>query len=509
MNQHIAKCLLVGCMCALLAGCSLFGISPKKRVEIQLQVEKYLADLDRNEENIDNSEYVRRLYRHFKERLPTEEETKNVVGFLEGDVEEHVDPNGNIHQCLVQLTRSEVYLHFLAEYVGRKAGFDYRWLKDNTKLFTEFEVSTELPDGLSPYSAEELESDLLPYTPPLRSNKTEEGEAYSNFFGNVHGHTIFSDGMGTPQQAYEKAREDGLDFFATSEHAVQLSLLPWGNTWWLSRVITDLYNDPGNFVTLYVYEWSSVIYGHINVIGTEDLSTSFASDTYTPEKLYAWLQDREEAVGRFNHPARTSPFTFEHFEFDRPNGKRNMVGIEVFNKDKNIQNHLHHTGFDSDPESNHFEEALNLGWDLGIAGGQDDHQAQWGALKHAVTGIWATELTRAGIYDAYRNRRTYATEDRNLSLSFKVDGNEMGSRLPVPTSGSAQAVIRVIDPDGLSRKIELYRNGVKIQEAPPPTVDPNDATVTWTLNPNAGDYYYVVTVDSVPEYAVSSPIWFQ
>lgn len=481
----------------------------QEKLQIRFQVEQSLAMLDETVASISDLEYVRWVFWSFKGGPPTQSEADNVVGFLVGDVENHIDRNGRVHQCRVQLKRSDVFLRFLKDEIGIKEHFEYDWLKSNFRAaFDKFYPFRSLPEDAPLYSQEEKEETvtLQSYAPMERLNNKK----YDNYFGNIHGHTNFSDGKGTPQEAYLQTRDEyQLDYFATSEHALMLSLLPWDDKWSDSRDIADFFNSDGHFVTLYVFEWSSFLFGHINVFGTEDMTTSFITDTPFPVQLYAWLEDRPEAIARFNHPVRKACCTFEHFEHDRPNGKRNVVGIEVFNKDKNIAMHLNHTGFDPMTPSNHFEEGLDAGWELGIAGGQDDHDKNWGALKHAVTGVWTTALTRDAIYDAYLNRRTYATEDRNLSLSFKIDGNEMGSRLPVPMAGNAEAVIRVIDPDGVSRKIQLYKNGEMVKEAPPPAVDPHDVTVTWSIMPTEGDYYYVVVIDTVPEYAVSSPIWFQ
>ena len=40
-----------------------------------------------------------------------------------------------------------------------------------------------------------------------------------------------------------------------------------------------------------------------------------------------------------------------------------------------------------------------------------------------------TDLSRDSLYEAIRERRTYATEDENLRISYKVNGNTMGSIL--------------------------------------------------------------------------------
>ena len=39
------------------------------------------------------------------------------------------------------------------------------------------------------------------------------------FFGNLHAHTVYSDGSGTPDEAFDAARAADLDFMAITEHS--------------------------------------------------------------------------------------------------------------------------------------------------------------------------------------------------------------------------------------------------------------------------------------------------
>ena len=38
------------------------------------------------------------------------------------------------------------------------------------------------------------------------------------YYGLLHAHTLYSDGSGTPEQAFKMAKENGLDFFAVTSH---------------------------------------------------------------------------------------------------------------------------------------------------------------------------------------------------------------------------------------------------------------------------------------------------
>ena len=39
------------------------------------------------------------------------------------------------------------------------------------------------------------------------------------YSGNLHSHTAYSDGTGTPAQVYQFARASGLDFYAITDHS--------------------------------------------------------------------------------------------------------------------------------------------------------------------------------------------------------------------------------------------------------------------------------------------------
>jgi hypothetical protein len=97
----------------------------------------------------------------------------------------------------------------------------------------------------------------------------------SVFFGSLHSHTGLSDGMGTPSEAYTRARDVAhLDFLAITEHnhadagdiannhalytgPGSLSLIPTANS----------FTEEGVFIAFYGQEFSSISKGnHVNVI---------------------------------------------------------------------------------------------------------------------------------------------------------------------------------------------------------------------------------------------------
>ena len=72
----------------------------------------------------------------------------------------------------------------------------------------------------------------------------------------------------------------------------------------------------------------------------------------------------------------------------------------------------------------HFEEgyikALDAGWHVSPTGNSDIHQGCWITGYETRTAVLTDELTETKIYDAIRKHRTYATDDSNLLIDYKV-----------------------------------------------------------------------------------------
>ena len=84
------------------------------------------------------------------------------------------------------------------------------------------------------------------------------------FFGNLHSHTAYSDGQGTPAEAFAFARDvAGYDFYAVTDHAELVGSSEWEDT----GVQADLFTLDGVFVAFRGFEWSHPV-GHICVYNT-------------------------------------------------------------------------------------------------------------------------------------------------------------------------------------------------------------------------------------------------
>ncbi len=333
--------------------------------------------------------------------------------------------------------------------------------------------------------------------------------AYNVYYGFLHAHSHLSeDASGQPLEAYVFARDIGqLDFFALTDHAEYLVLWPWSHDWEQLRSAADQTNEPGRFVALHGFEWSNPILGHINVINTEDFTGSHS--TFSIPRIYQWLQERPDAFACFNHPGDFD-FTgqeFSHFQLF-PGMVDQMVGLELWNESRSFEFYHYSGSWDSD--HSYLDAGNQKGWRLGALGAQDNHHGQWGTMNDFRTAVLADELSREAIIDAYRHRRFYSTEDKDLVLDFRCNGYPMGSRVR-----DLPRVFTLTASDGSGDRFEevrFYRNGDLLE-----TRAVRDTALSVTFSDGVSitdDYYYVIVrqtddndANGRNDEAISSPIW--
>ena len=289
------------------------------------------------------------------------------------------------------------------------------------------------------------------------------------FFGNLHSHTALSDGSGTPAEAYEHARDRaGLDFIALTEHnhaqagdiAENQALYTGPGS--LALIPTaQRFLEAGAFLALYGQEFSTISGGnHMNVIdapqvidvGNGDFRTLFES----------WLPAHPDTLGLpplliLNHPSTSGSPSGLEYVIDDYGGDTDawLAAIDPRAELINIINGPSHTEGTNQqpgtPSEGEFKRYLNLGLHVAPTADQDNHKKNWGNATEARTGVVAPVLTKAALLTALRQRRAYATEDRNLRLVYQVNGRLLGGRIAgaaVPPPGTALGIsLQITDDD--------------------------------------------------------------
>lgn len=141
---------------------------------------------------------------------------------------------------------------------------------------------------------------------------------YNTYYGQLHSHTSYSDGQGTPSQAYAYARDTGhADFFAITDHSNSFdSPTDWTKSteWADTKQQSDNYNADGKFVALAGFEmtWSGGI-GHMNTFNT-DWFESRLNTSMNLQNYYNKLVSDPNSVSQWNHPGTTFG-TFQNFAY--------------------------------------------------------------------------------------------------------------------------------------------------------------------------------------------------
>jgi hypothetical protein len=90
-----------------------------------------------------------------------------------------------------------------------------------------------------------------------------------------------------------------------------------------------------------------------------------------------------------------------------------------------------------------------------VVASTDDHLGFPGGYREGLAAVWAKELTREAIFEAIRNRRTYAVSGDRIRLDFRLNGQRMGRELPY--TRRRELAVEVTGWDQVDR-VEILKN---------------------------------------------------
>jgi hypothetical protein len=318
------------------------------------------------------------------------------------------------------------------------------------------------------------------------------------FHGDLHAHTSYSDGAGTPADAFAMARDQaGLDIMVVTDHLEQLYEL-WG-------LPADDYDDcrdqadaayvPGTFLADCGFEYGSGFQastnystGHNNVFFSPGLFPMVQLDFHD---FFDTLAGCADCVGQFNHPGDEEGQTWGDFALV-PAVDANLALFEMSG---------------AGPTWDLLFVALDAGWHVGPQNNQDNHSANWGIANDRRSGLFMAALDRASLREAMLARRTFSSEDANANVRLLAqDTCWMGSRL----AGYPQVSLRAeaADPDAGDgfATLELFGPAQAVLA----TVDCQAQTTceaTHDVTVTAGTYALARATQVDGQVLVSAPIW--
>lgn len=361
------------------------------------------------------------------------------------------------------------------------------------------------------------------------------------YFGNLHAHTSYSDGVEEPNTAFLHARDVGkLDFMALTEHnhnqagriADDHALYSGMGPNSLISIANRL-TENGRFVALYGQEFSTISAGnHMNVLDVPAVID--VPNGAFGQLLNTWLPAHQDTLGGLavlllNHPAIASSSPDKEYGRDdfgseaewirRVGSEAAMIAM--------INGPSHATGEGikpSPPAESEVFRYLNLGFHLAPTADQDNHKSTWGTITNARTAVIADDLSKAALLRAMKARHVYATEDKNLRIVCRVNGQLCGDQLsPVPPVGSELSIELTIHDDdepAASYKIDVFSDHIGGEPAHDPieVVSITGNTVTpfriEDIRYNGGSQYVFfrirqLTEDGDEDRAWTAPVWIE
>ncbi|MEO6923853.1 MAG: hypothetical protein ABI142_08510 [Bryocella sp.] len=297
-------------------------------------------------------------------------------------------------------------------------------------------------------------------------------------------HTV----QGPPSRHFELAKQDGYDFYVSTDHSQEGLFWPWGpnNKAWKATKEQALAATDKNFVALAGFEYSENDgpggTGHINVMNADSIIDALTPGVNLPV-LYKWLEHAKAngsgpVVASFNHPSQKQ---YNDFDYRDPQITNIITMLEVINS--NV--HIHYEGF---------IEALDKGWKVSPISGLDNHGVSGIPKLKSRTFVLATSKTKLAILDAMKNRRTYASLDDNIQCQYRVNGQIMGSTLLKPASYKFN--IEISDPDTNNpsdkiTKIDIVKDHGEVVQTYVP--DAPAYSVTWkpVVKDATAKYFFV------------------
>ena len=296
------------------------------------------------------------------------------------------------------------------------------------------------------------------------------------FWGDLHGQSEETVGTNPVSSYFRFAREAAMvDFAGHQGNDFQVTAEVWEEI----RAQARKQYAPGHFVPFIGYEWSgnTPLGGDHNIyFPGDDGPLHRSSHVLIPDKsdadtdcmhikdLYAALQEEDALIvphvgGRYAdlqwHDPGLEP------------------AIEVYSEWGEFEWFL--------------REALERGYRVGFVAGSDDHKGRPGAappgggsfgVRGGLTCLYARELTRAGLWEAFRARRCYGTTGQRILLEVRADGHPMGAEFQTRTP--PEIAVRVVGTAPIER-VDLFRGLEQVYSFPEQIDrDESQVRVSWS-----------------------------
>jgi len=386
----------------------------------------------------------------------------------------------------------------------------YYALSDDGETYTDYarysgSIPVEKESGqlyLRAYALgeEDRQGDVTEFCFRIQAEEAQE-ESWNLYFGQLHAHTGLSGGTGTVEEAFAHAAAvPGLDFFAVTDQSNSFENDDLGDIrrdgaaisedWAAGKRAAEEATGE-DFVAIFGYEMAwppRKQMGHINTFNTPGWQSHNQEEFSTLEAYYEALTTVPGSVSQFNHPGTANGY-FRNFAHYSPRYDACIQLLEVGGEDG-------YRAYD------YYTRALDLGWHVAPTNNQTNHDGSWGDASDVRTVVLARSLTEESLYEAMGKRRVYATEDKDLEIRYRLNGQIMGSILKEPAH---TVTLELRDPTDLAiGTVEVVAEGDETLLTR--KIDTDQETVTLSV-PEGHSYYYIHITQPDGDVAVTAPVW--
>ncbi|MFK7999176.1 MAG: CehA/McbA family metallohydrolase [Polyangiales bacterium] len=325
-------------------------------------------------------------------------------------------------------------------------------------------------------------------------------------FGDIQQHSAHSDGIGSADEAYLRARDHyGDDFVALTDHESFLGKRTGPGEWEYLKSVADRFDSPGSFATLLAYEWTGKMYpgpGHKCVYVPKRDSPLISRDEVPNGREFVQLAVEHGMLASPHHIGWTGCDEDGHDPVGQPTW-------EICSCHGCYEHADHPLGQRGEHTHQLVDAMLAKGHRFGFTASSDSHGLLWhhgesrkrDPYRTGLTAVQVSSLNRDAVFEALKARRCYATSGAKILLDFTVDGHPMGSELGA-RRGRAEGSVR-----GTSElaRVELVAQSGVVASAP---LDRDSREADFAFDVEGLPYVYLRVVQSDGEMAWSSPVFF-
>ena len=293
-----------------------------------------------------------------------------------------------------------------------------------------------------------------------------EPSEYNIYFGDIHGHSNFSDGFPTIDEYYTNIRDVAkLDFGALADHdhgGVGNDPL-WVGKWDIIREKTVEYNEPGKFTTILAYERDSYPWYNNLVVYYDNYEGEMLRGEHdgemTRKELHSYLQ-RDDLLLVPHDTCLLSPGAdFYSLELE------DMTPLlQVYSRGTHQERFERDFIRNSGCEGGYWQDALKRGARMGVMASSDDHDGNCGLILKerdflekypGLTAVLAKENTLPAIFEALKARRCYALMGGKIKMDFRINGHYMGEEF---STNEDKTIYYKIEADGIIDTVTVVKN---------------------------------------------------